>query len=173
MPYCTQCGNQVGTADRFCARCGKLQAGAAAAGAGPASAGGGGASAAVGSDPVSRIAAVDSRTASLLCYIPVVGWIMSIVVLASAKYREDLETRFNAFQGLYLFVVWLIADWVLSPLMSGVSHAMMGIHLGPLLKALIIGAWIFMLIKVSHRERFKLPIIGDLAEKSVYEQRVW
>jgi len=40
------------------------------------------------------------------------------------------------------------------------------------LKALIMVAWIFMLIKVSHRERFKLPVIGDLAEKSVSEQRV-
>ena len=29
-----------------------------------------------------------------------------------------------------------------------------------------------MLIKVSKRERFKLPFIGDLAEKSVSEQRV-
>lgn len=162
MPYCTQCGNQVGTADRFCARCGKVQATAGGEGAGANP---------VRPDPISRIAAVDSRTASLLCYVPVVGWIMSIVVLASAKYHDDYETRFHAFQGLYLFVVWLIADRVLSPMMSG-DHALLGLHLGPVLKALIIGAWIFMLIKVSHRERFKLPIIGDLAEKSVSEQRI-
>ena len=159
MPYCTQCGSQVGTADRFCAKCGKAQAGAT-----PGTA--------AGFDPVARISAVDSRTASLLCYIPVVGWIMSIVVLASVKYRSDFETRFHAFQGLYLFVAWLITDWVLSPMMSGASKALLGFHLGPLLKALIIGAWIFMLVKVSQRERFKLPIIGDLAEKSVSEQRV-
>ena len=123
-------------------------------------------------DPLSRLTAVDTRTASLLCYIPIVGWIMSIVVLASVKYRDDFETRFHAFQGLYLFVAWLIADWVLSPMMSGASRALLGFHLGPLLKALIIGAWIFMLVKVSQRERFKLPLIGDLAEKSVSEQRV-
>ena len=112
--------------------------------------------------------AVDSRTAALLCYIPVVGWIMAIVVLASAKYRHDYETRFHAFQGLYLFVAWLITDWVLSPMMHGMFHA----PLGGLLKALIVFAWIFMLIKVSHRVHFKLPIIGDLAEKSVSEQGV-
>ena len=121
---------------------------------------------------MSRINAVDSRTASLLCYVPIIGWIMSIVVLASVKYRDDFETRFHAFQGLYLFVAWLITDWVLSPMMSGPARFLFGFHLGPLLKAVIIGAWIFMLVKVSQRERFKLPVIGNLAEKSVSEQRV-
>src|SRR6267378_3026909 len=101
MPYCTQCGNEVTPADRFCARCGKLQAAPAAAGAPPpppppprppnyAS------------NPAAQMGAVDSRTASLLCYVPIVGWIMSIVVLASVKYRDDFDTRFHAFQGLYL-----------------------------------------------------------------------
>ena len=158
MPYCTQCGSQVGTADRFCARCGKVQGAPGAA--------------TPRFDPVSRISAVDSRTASLLCYIPIVGWIMSIVVLASAKYRDDLETRFHAFQGLYLFVAWLITDWVLSPMMNGPARFLFGFHLSGMLKAVLIGAWIFMLVKVSQRERFKLPVIGDLAEKSVSEQRV-
>ncbi len=161
MPFCTQCGNQVGTVDRFCARCGKVQGGAA----GPAPGAG-------FANPMAQMSAVDSRTASLLCYIPVVGWIMSIVVLASVKYRDDYDTRFHAFQGLYLFVAWLITDWVLSPMMSGASRILLGFHAGGLLKACLIGAWIFMLVKVSQRERFKLPIIGDLAEKSVSEQRV-
>ena len=167
MPYCTQCGNQVGTPDRFCAKCGKQQA--AATSPGPSAAAG---AFGPGAEPFARMSAVDSRTASLLCYVPVVGWIMSIVVLASAKYRDDFETRFHAFQGLYLFVAWLIVEWVLSPLTSGPSSFLLGFHIAPLLKALLLGAWIFMLIKVSKRERFKLPFIGDLAEKSVSEQRV-
>ena len=120
---------------------------------------------------MSRMGAVDSRTASLLCYIPVIGWIMCIVVLASAKYRNDLDTRFHAFQGLYLFVAWLIVEWVVGPVLSIPSHIMLGFRIGGLLKAMLIGAWIFMLVKVSQRERFKLPIVGDLAEKSVTEQR--
>jgi uncharacterized membrane protein len=176
MPFCTQCGNQVGPADRFCGRCGSGQA-QTAAGGGTAAAAAGipqqpGWPYAGGRDPFSRIQAVNSRTASLLCYVPVIGWIMSIVVLASAKYRDDYETRFHAFQGLYLFVAWLIVEWVVGPVMSVPSHFFFGFRIEPLLKLLLIGAWIFMLIKVSHRERFKLPIIGDLAEKSVSEQRV-
>jgi uncharacterized membrane protein len=97
---------------------------------------------------------------------------MSIVVLASAKYRDDFETRFHAFQGLYLFVAWLIVQWVVGPVMSVPSHFLLGFRVEPVLKAMLIFAWVFMLIKVSQRERFKLPIIGELAEKSVSEQRV-
>jgi len=40
-----------------------------------------------------------------------------------------------------------------------------------LMKAAIFGAWIFMIIKTGHDETYKLPILGELAEKSVSEQR--
>src|SRR5947209_13692959 len=100
MPFCSQCGNQVGAADAFCAHCGARQP----AGAGRPS---------PSKDPLSGI---NSRTASILCYIPGVGWIASIIVLASDRFRQNRAVRFHAFQGLYLFVVWLMEDWVLRPL---------------------------------------------------------
>jgi uncharacterized membrane protein len=83
--------------------------------------------------------------------------------------------RFHAFQGLYLFVAWLIVDLVLSPFFAmnffaGGGH-FSNFALSGLLKLLIFGTWIFMMVKVSHDENFKLPIVGELAEKSVSEQR--
>ena len=40
------------------------------------------------------------------------------------------------------------------------------------MKATIFGAWIFMIIKTGQDETYeKLPILGELAEKSVSEQR--
>jgi uncharacterized membrane protein len=115
---------------------------------------------------------ISPRTASLLCYIPILGWIVAIVVLASARFRQDARVRFHAFQGLYLFVAWLIVDWVLSP-MFGLAFWGPPFHrvFPALLKAVIFGAWIFMIVKTSQDETFKLPILGDLAEKSVSEQR--
>jgi uncharacterized membrane protein len=173
MPYCVQCGNQVGTSDRFCGKCGALQNPTQNAGRGAPGFGGDRApypaAAGVAADPFSRIANTDSRTASLLCYIPVMGWIMSIIVLASSRFRDNYEARFHAFQGLYLFVAWLIVDWVLSPMMH--LPGMRGFHLGELMKAVIFGAWVLMLVKVSQREHFKLPVLGELAEKSVSEQQ--
>jgi uncharacterized membrane protein len=148
----------VGDADRFCAKCGAVQHASGAPRASSAS------------DPISNIS---SRNASLLCYIPYVGWIAAIVVLASERFRRDPHVRFHAFQGLYLFVSWLIVDWVLSPVLSigdgfGVPFHHVAAHV---LQLLIFVAWIVMMIKVSHDEHYHLPILGDLAERSVSEQR--
>src|SRR5579871_400108 len=152
MPYCCQCGRSVGNRDVYCANCGARQ---------PAN-----------SAPVDYLSGISPRTASLLCYIPVLGWLAAIVVLASVRFRHDPRVRFHAFQGLYLFVTWLIVDWVLSPLFAISSFGVPIHRLFPaLLKAVVFGAWIFMMIKVSQNESFKLPILGDLAEKSVSEQR--
>ncbi len=156
MPYCNQCGTVVLPTDRFCAKCGGAQP-AHAAGPAPG----------VQQDFLSG---VNSRTAALLCYIPVVGWIWGIVVLASARFRTETETRFHAFQGLYLFVAWLLVDWVVG------SHVFFGAPFGfgaiaRLLKLVVLGGWVFMIIKTAHGETYRLPIVGELADRSVSEQR--
>lgn len=154
MAFCTQCGNGVGDTDRFCAGCGAPQR--------PGAAG-----------PSSRKPAfkgvfdnLTPRKASLLCYIPVVGWIPSIFMLSSERFQNDRQVRFHAFQGLYLFVAWLMADWVIGPMFRGLDH-----HVEGVLKALVMVAWIFMIVKTSHNEDYRLPIFGELAERSANEQR--
>ncbi|MBV9769272.1 MAG: DUF4870 domain-containing protein [Bryobacterales bacterium] len=155
MPYCCQCGKGVGSHDAYCGVCGARQPGAS--GAPP---------------PIDYLPGIRPRTAALLCYIPILGWIVSIVVLASARFRADGRVRFHAFQGLYLFVAWLLVDWVLGPMLSFDFVGAPFHHILPgLLKALIFVTWIFMMVKTSQDEMYKLPILGDLAEKSVSEQR--
>jgi uncharacterized membrane protein len=66
-------------------------------------------------------------------------------------------------------VVWLIVDWVVSPITSFVPQ--MPFPLAKALKLAVVGAWIFMLIKVANHQNFRLPILGELAERSVAEQR--
>ncbi|MBS1830189.1 MAG: hypothetical protein JST93_33115 [Acidobacteria bacterium] len=156
MPFCTQCGVSMGERDQFCASCGTRQGG------------GGSGTQATGADFLGK---VDSRTAAMLCYIPIVGWIPSIIVLASSKFQGDQNARFHAFQGLYLFIGWLIADWVLKPF-----SRMMGLPGGflPLVaaaKTAIFIGWVWMLVKVGQSQTCKLPVIGELAERSVAEQR--
>ncbi len=170
MPFCVQCGNQVQDQDLFCGRCGTAQPKASGTAGAPKPAGGAAPGVASGGAAAMHFPGVDARTASILCYIPLIGWIAAIVVLASARFRSDTETRFHAFQGLYLFVAWLIVDWVIGP-MTHFSGSFMGFNPAKLLKFIIFGTWIFMLVKVSQRENFKLPVLGEWAEKSVSEQR--
>ncbi|MBL8177068.1 MAG: DUF4870 domain-containing protein [Bryobacterales bacterium] len=153
MPFCTQCGVSIGERDSFCAACGARQTASA-------------------TPPQSDfLGNIDSRTVSLLCYIPLLGWIPSIVVLASAKFQSDRNARFHAFQGLYLFIGWLIADWVLKPIVRTFGFPMGFLPLVATVKTAIFLAWIWMLVKVSQNQSYRLPILGELAERSVAEQR--
>jgi uncharacterized membrane protein len=99
-------------------------------------------------------------------------------VLASDRFKantpENHETRFHAYQGLYLFVAWLIVDWVISPTlrfgrMGGVPFPGPG---AGILNLLLLIAWIMALVKTSKGVHFRLPLIGELAERSVNEQRL-
>ena len=164
MPYCCQCGTQVGASDRYCIKCGAAQAVAQPKGGSAQSTFHAGDRAGLG----------NSKTAALLCYIPWFGWIAAIIVLASARYRQDYEVRFHAFQGLYLFVAWLLVDWVVSPILrlTGYGFWQPLPHGGGVLHLLILAGWIVMIVKVSQGQHYRLPILGDLAERSVAEQRV-
>lgn len=121
-----------------------------------------GASASSAADPLSGIT---PRTASILCYVPIIGWIVAIIVLAAEKFRHLRTVRFHAFQGLYLFVAWLINDWVL----RWVFFPMVHLHLRPVVALLLLGMSIFMMIKASHDETYSLPLFGELAQRSVSE----
>ena len=96
-----------------------------------------------------------------------------MVVLASHRYRQNRLARFHAFQGLYLFVAWLIVDTVLSPMFGHMPVPIFIFHRGSvdILKLAIFAVWIFMIVKTSQHQLFKLPILGELAERSVAEQR--
>ena len=119
MPYCSQCGQQVGGSDAFCHQCGAAQPG-------------GSPRRPPGSDPLSQLS---PRTAAILCYIPGLGWIASTIVLASDKFRSDRAVRFHAFQGLYLFVAWLLDGWVLRPMFSMVPR----VPINSLVELLLLG----------------------------------
>jgi uncharacterized membrane protein len=108
---------------------------------------------------------MSGRTASILCYVPGVGWIASIVVLASEKFRDHRDVRFHAFQGLYLFVAWLLDGWVLRPMFSMVPR----MPINSLVELLLLGMSVFMMVKAAHNETYSLPLIGELASRSVAE----
>ena len=134
-------------ADVFCAKCGARQPNAAPR-------------------PADPFSSITPRTASILCYIPGLGWIGYIIVLASERFRGNRVVRFHAFQGLYLFVAYLIEDWVLKPMFTVIPH----MHLNGIVDVVLLGMSIFMIVKASRDEAFALPIIGELAEKSVSER---
>src|SRR5881394_1835189 len=142
MAFCVQCGQAVGGSDKFCAKCGTPQAGAGSGASGPSSSTSG------------RVqdfwSNISHRNAALLCYIPWVGWIAAIAVLASERFRGEKRLRFHAFQGLYLFAAWLMVEWVVTPMLvfpgSAVGFPFFR-GISQILHLIIVGMWVFMLIK--------------------------
>ena len=150
MPFCTQCGHEVAKSAAFCGSCGARQVPVVAP---PSPA----------PDP---LAGMSPRAAAILCYLPGVGWIAAILVLASRKFKTDHNVRFHAFQGLYLFATWLLVTWV-GPILDGGSDHF--IRFDHIFKLLLLGVSVFMIIKASHEETYVLPIIGELARRSATE----
>ena len=86
-------------------------------------------------------------------------------MLASGRFRHDRRVRFHGFQGLYLFVAWLLDDQVLRPLLQRIP----GFQLQHIIQLVLVGMSIFMMIKAAHDEAYPLPLFGELAQKSVAE----
>ncbi len=108
---------------------------------------------------------MNPRSIAALCYVPVFGWIASLYVLAGERFRNDMTVRFHAFQGLYLFVGWLIVDWGIGPMLNGWWRV------AGILKGGISIVGIIMLVKTLRNQDERLPFVGDLADRSVREQR--
>lgn len=157
MPFCTQCGHEASEADLYCAHCGAPQGPGAnspprASFSGP---------------PPDPLSGLSPRTAAILCYIPTIGWIPCVIVLAARKFRNDHIVRFHAFQGLYLFAAWLVVSWVVRPISAALpSHFVRADHI---LEAILLFVSIFMMVKASHDDAYVLPIVGELAQRSSIE----
>ena len=158
MPFCTQCGTPVDPSSSFCAKCGARQPGASA------------------SRPAGRAAtgeewlqSITPSTAGVLCYVPFAGWVAALIILATRRFREDRLVRFHAFQGLYLYVVWLLVDIAIGSFFGFAGVAVRRAVTGSLKLSVLCG-WIYMLHKTSNGETIRLPFLGELADRSVAEQ---
>ena len=153
MPFCSHCGARVQDHDRFCAQCAAPQP---PAGPNPFM------------PPRHDPEPFSPRTATILSYVPVVGWIAAVIVLASRRYRANNVVRFHAFQGLYLFALHLLLEWAIRPIFQGIPGPLFGVY--RMMQAVIFAVSIFMMVKTSQGEKFMLPFLGELAERSALEQ---
>jgi len=161
MAFCTKCGAQVGEGMGFCPACG-APTGSAAAGPGAPAAG-----AAAG--PPTSSTAMSSNVAGLLTYI--LGFITGIIFLVIEPYKNDKFVRFHAFQSIFLSAIWIgfrivwgyiIMGMLWNPF-SGLWRLLAMISM--LVSLAFLACILFLMYKAYNNERFKLPIIGELAAK--------
>ena len=153
MAFCKACGQDIGTS-AFCPKCGANQGTAVAPGATPATA------------PVAAPSTegLAENVAGLLCYLPGPGWIIALVFFLIDK-RSFV--KFHAAQSLVLtvgLVVFYIALGIFMAMLHVLHIFFLGILLYPLIGLGIFLLLIFMMYKAYLNERFKLPVVGEIAE---------
>ncbi len=144
MAFCASCGGQLPAGANNCPACGK------AAGQ---SVGGGAAAAPA---QASTASGMQDNVAGLLAYVTIIP---AIVFLVVAPYNQNKFIRFHAFQCIFLTVALIATDIVLG------FVPIVGLMLIPLVGLAGLVLHIVCAIKAYGNQKFKLPVIGDLAEK--------
>ncbi|MFC1721725.1 DUF4870 domain-containing protein [Patescibacteria group bacterium] len=98
----------------------------------------------------------DAKVLGAICYIPVIGLIMYFVK------KDDPFVLFHAKQGAVLTIIW-IGLWILSGLFFWVFWPLYWV-IG--IVELVLGIMALIgLIKAAMGQMWKMPLIGDWAEK--------
>lgn len=107
----------------------------------------------------SNIGTVDGNIVGALCYL---GGILSAILLIMVE-KNNKFVRFHAIQSIITFVVIFVLTIVL------VAIPIVGWILSPLIWLSSVITFIFLTYKAYQGEKFKLPMIGDIAEKQVQQ----
>ena len=117
---------------------------------------------------------LDENIAALLSYV--FGWVSGLIFFLIEK--DSRLVRFHAMQSLLfnvlvavvgialwivLFIVFLVVSYVsgaLATILWLLSMLVWGVF-----GLVIVGGWIFCLVKAFQGQYFKLPVIGNFAEK--------
>lgn len=113
---------------------------------------------------------LDANVGAALCYINIclpIGLIYSIIVAVTEKTNKLV--RFHAFQSLLLLAALVVVGFLIGIVMGIMSAAMnstaLSLGFNGLFSLVVLGLSIFMAMKGYNGEQFKLPVIGDMAEK--------
>jgi uncharacterized membrane protein len=118
--------------------------------------------------PSPGVSGLTDNVAGLLCYL--FGFISGIIFLVLEPYNKNRFIRFHAFQSIFLSVAWfavVIVESVVNGIVANISLGLFGVIalVWTLFWLAFLCLVIFLMVQAYQGRRFKLPIIGDLAEK--------
>ncbi|MBI2956565.1 MAG: DUF4870 domain-containing protein [Acidobacteria bacterium] len=105
--------------------------------------------------------------AALLGYLI---WFLAIVWLLIEPFKNDRFVRFHAYQSLGFFfsmVVLWIAVGIVSFILAFIPYlgGAIALLLYPVMALGLLATWLFLMYKAFNNQMWKLPFIGDFAEK--------
>jgi uncharacterized membrane protein len=145
---CPQCATQMPDAAAFCPGCGRRMIVAPAA--------------------VGATGPFTENVAGALAYFTVMP---AIVFLSVKQFKRNQFVRFHSFQSLFLTLAIVVAAIALRFLFLGLALIpRVGYLLGWLLVLLtalaVLMLWLVLMVKALQGDRFKLPMLGEFAERA-------
>ena len=144
MAFCNMCGAQIADGTTTCSVCAGRVATVPA------------------TTSTATVGGMTDNVAGMLAYITIIP---AIIFLVMEPYNRNRFIRFHSWQCLFfalaLFVLHMgLSIFTLVPFLALIT---LPLHLLVSLGGLIL--WIIVLMKANQGQMYKLPVIGDLAEK--------
>ncbi|MGA3162518.1 MAG: DUF4870 domain-containing protein [Terracidiphilus sp.] len=106
--------------------------------------------------PAPNQSGLSDNAAGALAYVTIIPAIIFLVV---EPYNKNSYIRFHSWQSIFLGIAMFAVDIVLTVI------PIIGWILLPFAMLAFLIIWIICLVKALNGQRFKLPFIGNLAEK--------
>jgi uncharacterized membrane protein len=100
---------------------------------------------------------IQANLAALLSYL--LGFISGIIFYVIEK--DNKFVRFHAMQSIITFGALFVLNMILAFI------PVIGWVLMPIINVAALVLWVILMIKAYQGENYKLPIVGDLAEKQI------
>ena len=142
---CASCGAQLEETAAFCSVCGK-----------PVSPSAPGGTAAPPPATPGQVGGLTENVAGMLAYVTIIP---AIIFLVMEPYNRNRFVRFHSFQCIFFALLWIVLNIVLGVI------PILGWAMSGLVSVAALLVWLLLLFKAYQGERFKLPVIGDMAEK--------
>ncbi len=106
---------------------------------------------------------LSDNAAGGIAYITIIP---AIVFLILEPYKKSSFVRFHAWQSIFFFVAWAAIDILIGVVQNLVPSAVfLTLTVLQLVGLAIFVVWIVVFVSAFNGKRFKLPLIGQLAEK--------
>lgn len=140
MAFCPNCGTQLADSGA-CPKC---------------------ATTAPGGTTTTASTGLADNVAGALAYVTIIP---AIVFLILEPFNKKRFVRFHAFQCLFFAVAWT-ALWIILAFIGHIPFlGWATVLLWPLISLAGLIIWVLLVLKAYQNQMFKLPVIGDMAEK--------
>jgi uncharacterized membrane protein len=149
MAFCSNCGKPLPAGATTCPLCASPSPGATVATTSASVAQG-------------QVGGLTENVASALAYVTIIPAVLFLVI---EPYNKNRFVRFHAFQSIFFHVAWIIL-WIALGIFGHLPFlGWASLLLWPLIGLAGFVLWLLLVFKAYQGKKFKLPVVGDMAEK--------